>query len=419
MKKTLAIILSVLMLIGAMPFATFAAEPAYDRGKVAANDETYIESMSAEQIASVILDWVDRKIAEYSADIKQDITAGVIANGGFEEFEAILGEDALGNIIADQIPEITSLDGVIAYKDYLKELGGDFANLDASALITREEAGSAIGFIDGVFEFMAANSETFGKVFRWDAEVFDYGKVGEYILSLDPTVEDNKAIIDFYNDYLIGNDIQAKFTKWVADQMNYTIPEDETFDDTLNNGIMAWFSGVCEDMGILSDGALAELRAYDLRTTDIYTLIKNFVALAEEAYKFRVGQCASKIGLSAYLVELGYLIVVIQRKLHSWGIFKQEVCASNHIVKRCVNGSNLVVGRENIPSPDIAIGVGVTIHSVNHVALNIWKKCEVAAIECAALECRVDADSCLVEFFEIGNCLVRRNGVVGIFIQAR
>ncbi len=49
------------------------------------------------------------------------------------------GKDTLGNLIAEQIPEITSLDGVIAYKDYLKELGGDFANLDASAL----------GFIDG------------------------------------------------------------------------------------------------------------------------------------------------------------------------------------------------------------------------------------------------------------------------------
>ncbi len=288
MKKTLAIILSVIMLIGAMPFATFAAEPVYDRGKVAANDEAYIESISAEQIASVILDWVDRKIANYSSDIKEDITAGVIANGGFEEFEAILGKDAMGNIIAEQIPEITSLDGIIAYKDYLNELGGDFANLDATALITRAEAGSALGFIDGVFEFMAANSETFGKVFRWDDEVFDYGKVGEYILSLDPTVEENKAIIDFYNDYLVGNDIQAKFTKWVADQMNYAIPEGETFDDTLNNGIMAWFSGVCEDMGILSQEALAELRAYDLRTTDIYTLIKNFVALAEEDNEVKI-----------------------------------------------------------------------------------------------------------------------------------
>ena len=283
MKKTLAIILSVIMLLGVMPFASFAAdEPVYDRAKVAANDEAYIDSMNAEQIASLILDWVDREIAAYSAEIQDDIVAGVIANGGFDEFEAFLGEDGVENLVAANMPEIDSLDDVIAYKDYLKELGGDFAELDATALITREEADTDIGFISGVFEFMAVNSEIFGKVFRWDEEVFDYGKVGDYIETLNGSANaDEQAIYDFYRDYLIGNDIQAKFTKWVADQINYEIPEGETFDDTLNNGIMAWFSGLCETNGILSEEALAELRTYDLRTTDIYTLVKNFVALAE------------------------------------------------------------------------------------------------------------------------------------------
>ena len=287
MKKTLAIILSVVMLFGVMPFAAFAAdEPVYDRAKVAANDEAYIDSMNAEQMASVILDWVDREIAKHSAEIQEDIVAGVIANGGFEEFEVFLGEDALGNIIADAMGPIDSLDAVIGYKSYLAELGGDFANLDAAALITRAEAGSAIGFIDGVFEFMAANSETFGKVFRWDEEVFDYGKVGEYIETLNGT--EDQEIYDFYQEYLIGNDIQAKFTKWVADQMNYNIPEGEPFDDTLNNGILGWFVGLCENNGILSADAIAELKTYDLRTNDIYTLVKNFVALAEEDNKVKI-----------------------------------------------------------------------------------------------------------------------------------
>ncbi len=289
MKKTLAIILSVIMLLGVMPFAAFAAEPAYDRAKVAANDEAYIESMDAEAMASVILDWVDREIAKYSEEVQDDIVAGVIANGGFEEFEAFLGEDALGNIIADVMGPIDSLDAVIGYKSYLAELGGDFANLDATALVTRAEAGSAIGFIDGVFEFMAANSETFGKVFRWDDEVFDYGKVGEYIETLNGSANaDEQAIYDFYIDYLVGNDIQVKFTKWVADQVNYAIPEGETFDDTLNNGIIGWFAGLCETNGILSAEAIAELKTYDLRTNDIYTLVKNFVALAEEDNEVKI-----------------------------------------------------------------------------------------------------------------------------------
>ncbi len=285
MKKTLAIILSIVMLIGVMPFASFAADEAvYDRAKVASNDEAYIADMTAEQMASLILDWVDREIAKYSAEIKDAVVEGVVANG-FEGFEIA----AFGDVIAAQIPDIDSLDAVIGYKSYLAELGGDFAKLDATALITRAEAGSALGFIDGVFEFMAANSETFGKVFRWDEEVFDYGKVGEYIETLNGSADaDEQAIYDFYIDYLVGNDIQAKFTKWVADQMGYEIPEGETFDDTLNNGILGWFVGLCETNGILSEEAIAELKTYDLRTTDIYTLVKNFVALAESDNKVKL-----------------------------------------------------------------------------------------------------------------------------------
>ena len=284
MKKTLAIILSVVMLLGVLPFGSLATEPSYDRAKVAADDEAYIDSMTPELIASVILDWVDREIAKYSENIKSAVVEGVVANG-FEGFEIA----AFGDVIAAQIPDITSLDDVIAYKDYLKELGGDFANLDAKALITREEAGSALGFIDGVFEFMAANSEYFGKVFRWDDEVFDYGEVGAYIETLNGSENaDEQAIYDFYVDYLIGNDIQGKFTKWVADQMGYAIPEGETFDDTLNNGILGWFVDLCETNGILSADAIAELETYDLRTTDIYTLIKNFVVLVQEDNQVKI-----------------------------------------------------------------------------------------------------------------------------------
>lgn len=280
MKKTLAVILSVIMLFSVMPFAAFSADRSYDRAKVAANDAAYIDGMTAEQMASVILDWVDRKIAAYAADAKQGIVDGIIANG-FEGFEI----SAFGDIIAEQIPEITSLDDVIAYKGYLAELGGDFASLDSKSLVTREEAGSAIGFINGAFQFMADNAATFGKVFRWTENdaypTFDFGKVGEYILSLDTSDPDNKKIVDFYNDYLIGNDIQTKFTSWVAKQMNYTIADGESFDDVINNGIITWFSGLCTKNNILSEQANAELLAYNLKTTDIYTLIKNFVALVQ------------------------------------------------------------------------------------------------------------------------------------------
>lgn len=287
MKKTLAIILSVVMLLGVLPFGAFAAD--YDRAKIAANDTATIDALSEEQIASVILDWVDREIAAYSAEIEAAITEGVIASGGFDGFESFVSSEI------DKAIDVQSLDDVIGYKSYLAELGGDFANLDATNLVTREAAGTDLDFIYGVIQFMADNSETFGKVFHWEeGKVFDYGKVGEYILSLDTTDADNAKIVDFYNNYLIGNDIQEKFIAEVAAEMGYTIPTNEdgtraeTFDQTISNGIIAWFSGLCETNGILSAEGLATLRAYDLRTTDIYALVKNFVALVESDNQVKI-----------------------------------------------------------------------------------------------------------------------------------
>jgi len=276
MKKTLAIILSIVMLLGVMPFGAFAAD-SYDRAKIAANDKDTIFSLSEEQIASLILDWVDRQIAALTED--------------FESFEV----QVMGTAVAVDIPDIKTLDDVITYKDYLAKLEGDFAALDTTNLITRAEAGSAIGFIGGVLQFMADNSEIFGKVFRWDDQVFDYGKVGEYIEGLDTSVEENKKIKDFYDNYLIGNDIQDKFIDWIAGQMNYSYATDavtgertENFDDILNNGIINWFAGLCEANGILSEDAIATLETYDLRTNDIYTLIKNFVELAQSDNEVKI-----------------------------------------------------------------------------------------------------------------------------------
>lgn len=274
MKKTLAIILSVLMMFALIPVSGSAAEVSYDRSAVAGGN---VADLTAEQMASVILDWVDRQIAKVTED--------------FETFEI----DVMGTTVAVDIPEIKTLDDVITYKDYLSMLEGDFANLDTTNLITREAAGSSLDFIYGVIQFMADNADIFGKAFHWEeGKVFDYGKVGEYILALDPTVEENKKIIDFYNNYLIGNDIQDKFIDWVAGQMNYTYTTDdagertENFDDIINNGILNWFAGLCETNGILSADGITALKAYDLRTTDIYTLVKNFVGLVESDNQVKI-----------------------------------------------------------------------------------------------------------------------------------
>ncbi len=277
MKKTLAIILSVVMMLCLVPFSAFAAESAYDRAAIASDNKAYIESLKEEQIAAVILDWLDRQIADVTED--------------FENFEV----DVMGTTVALEIPEIKGIDDVVAYADYLAQLEGDFANLDVSGLKTLSRENGDMEFIYGILEFMALNSDVFGKVFHWEeGKVFDYGKVGEYILSLDTTVEENKKIVDFYNNYLIGNDIQEKFIAEIAKEMNYTVPTDangeraETFDETISNGILNWFSGLCEKAGVLSEEGLAKLEAYDLRTTDIYTLVENFVGLVQSDNKVKL-----------------------------------------------------------------------------------------------------------------------------------
>ncbi len=276
MKKTLAIILSAVMLLCLVPFSAFAGEN-YDRAAVASDNKDYIASLKEEQIAAVVLDWLDREIAAVTED--------------FENFEV----EVMGQTIAVDIPEIKGLDDLVAYADYLAELEGDFAKLDVTNLKTLSRENGDMEFIYGILEFMALNSDIFGKVFHWEeGKVFDYGKVGEYILSLDTTVEENKKIVDFYNDYLIGNDIQEKFIAEIAKEMNYEIPVDpdgeraETFDETISNGIINWFSGLCENSGILSEDGIAALKAYDLRTTDIYTLVENFVGLVQSDNKVKL-----------------------------------------------------------------------------------------------------------------------------------
>ncbi len=289
MKKALAILLSVIMMFGVMPFATFATDTSsYERYKVSANDVAYIDELSAEQIAAVLLDWVDRQIAAATAD--------------FETFEV----EVYGQTIALEIPEIKSIDDIMQYATYLKELGGDFETLegtDAFAALTR--ANGNLNFIYGVFDFMAANADKFGKVFRWDGVVidekgavtsygngFDYGKVGDYIEGLNGSKNaDEQAIYDFYIKYLVKNDIQTWFQNGVLAEMDeYYKPTtpDATFDEAISNGIIAWVAALCKDAGILSEKGLATLKAYDLREADIYAHVKNFVGLVQSDNQVKI-----------------------------------------------------------------------------------------------------------------------------------
>ncbi len=233
---------------------TPGARETYEVASVAQGN---VEDLSYEQIASILLDWLDRKIVDAAAD--------------FNAFVASI--PALGEY------EIKGVDTLIGMKDHVAELEGDFANLNTSALVTRENGD--LNFLFGVFQFMADNADTFGKVFRWDDQVFDYGKVGQYIESLP----EGDEIRTFYEDYLVNGDIQDKFIREIAREMKYEVPETrtETFDEIINNGVKNWFLGVVGEL--ISEESKTAVKAMDLRTTDVYTLVKEFVGLLQNDYK--------------------------------------------------------------------------------------------------------------------------------------
>lgn len=273
MKKTIAIVLSAIMVLCLVPFSAFAAEreitaPAQGYAKYD-SDEVYegkYADLSYDQIAGIILDWLDKEIAANTADFN---------NFEIEVFEGTTVEVPLN---------IDSIDGILSYSSYLTQLGGDFANLDTTALNGLSRAGGDINLIFGIIGFIADNADTFAKIFAWEeGKTFDFGKVGEYILGLDSTVEENKKLQDFYNNYLIGNNIQEKFLDKIAAESGYTLVDGETADDIINNAIIGKVAEFCEVNGILSAEAIAYLKEnFNLRTTDIYTLIKNFVKLIQE-----------------------------------------------------------------------------------------------------------------------------------------
>ena len=256
MKKLLSVFLSVLMLMTCMIPLVSAAPTA----------------AATEPTATTLLDWIDSKIQE---------------NEIAQQFNDFVAQYPVTGLTA-----ITGLNDIVKYKDLaikqgvLETIGGDFANLTAWDKIV-DRTGGDIAFINGMIDFMAANKDVFGKVFSWtpDGEPFDYGKIGEFIESDSYT---NETVKDFYNTYLKnGYDIQGKFTAEIAREMGYVIPEGESFDDTLNNGIHG--SGIAQFLrGLLkSQASLDAFDAFSTKDTakDVYEIIKEYIGLLQNDYK--------------------------------------------------------------------------------------------------------------------------------------
>ncbi len=258
-KKLLSVFLCfALALLTCIP--AFASSD-YDRSRVAQNDEGYISSLSAEETAGIILDWLDRKVASATSD--------------FDAFEVEVFE---GTTV--KIPlSIDSVEALLQYAPYTAQLGGDFVSLDVSALSGLTRTNGDIAFINGLLEFAAANSGVLAKLVEWeDGKTFDLGKVGDYIDSFD----DNDSIKIFVNDYIRSGDLKSKITDAVANFLGYTPAEGEMLDDIVNNGILDALTSALKDKGLLSDEGVAAVKSnIDLRTLDVYSAVKELVRLVQ------------------------------------------------------------------------------------------------------------------------------------------
>ena len=142
------------------------------------------------------------------------------------------------------------------------------------------------------------------------------------------------------------------------------------------------------------------------------------IGLAEEFDEFGICDCSGEMDLSFERVHFEKILVCLERGAEPGGVVEEEVAISDDAVERAVNGFYRGVCWKNFPSPEVSVSVGVTVHRIDEVCLNVGEKGEKTAVEGAALEVGVDADYGLVCLFERGDCLVLRNRILRIQIKA-
>ena len=141
------------------------------------------------------------------------------------------------------------------------------------------------------------------------------------------------------------------------------------------------------------------------------------ISLAIQFDEFGVGQCSREIDLTFKAFQLLEILVGLQSFTEPVVIVEEEIAASYYTVQCTIHCLDIGVGRKNFPSPEVAVSIGKSIHSIYKVRLDIREQRKQSAVKRAALEVGIDSNHCLVRLIQGGDGIVLLYGIIRILVQ--
>ena len=143
------------------------------------------------------------------------------------------------------------------------------------------------------------------------------------------------------------------------------------------------------------------------------------IGLAEALDKLRICQGSGAVDFSRIVVEISYLLIVGQACTQFIDLVKIEVTSSDHSVKRCINGLDLGIRGTDVPQPQGAECIGISLDGICKVRLDVRAESQVAAVEAAAHIGRVDAGQDLLGIVQTLHAFGLEDGIARELLQTR
>ena len=221
-SKILSVFLAVLMLLTSLPVSTFAMAAESDTTPAV---NTAAQDDEVEEMAAYLLDALEQvmQMTEPYA-----LTDNIVFYG-----------DSLDSWVQ------SAVDAIANHGD---ELGGDFANLDVSAVQGLSRADGNIHFIAQILQFLADNAETVSKILN---STFDFGLLESHPVTA-AAIADIKAL-DFY-EVLMSDMFDFAPGEYTADA---------ALNDMFKEAMFDFFDGALNMEASLDEFDMTEMTLYD------------------------------------------------------------------------------------------------------------------------------------------------------------